>query len=95
MTRRFIAPDNGVKAVSVEGLRTGTTQNIKRDAKGFFNAETSGQAKALKSEGFIEASLSGVTSSSAGYICNACGFNGWFKKCGRCESEDSKKANEA
>lgn len=92
--RRFIAPDSGVKSVSIEGMRTGTTQPIARDKKGFFNAETKSQADALKAEGFIEASLLGSTNnSSLGYMCTACGFNGWFNVCGRCGETAKKVGN--
>lgn len=82
--RKFIAPDNGIKSVSIEGMRTGVNENIARDRKGFFNAEDKRQADALKSEGFVEASLLGATNSRLGYLCGSCGFNGWFVVCGRC-----------
>ena len=85
MTRKFIAPDSGVKAVSIEGIRTGSSESITRDRKGFFKADNKRQADALKSEGFVEASLLGATTNnSLGYICGTCGFNGWFVVCGRC-----------
>ena len=73
-------------------MRTGITQRIARDNKGFFNAESKEQAAALKSEGFVEASLTGAAPKSAGYHCDNCGFDGWFSKCGRCGNEECKKA---
>ena len=93
MSGRYIAPDNGVKQVSIEGARTGIQETINRDKKGFFVADSSRQAKALKAEGFIEASLNGVAAAGSGYICTDCGFGAWFKICGRCGAE-CKKAGE-
>ena len=94
MTRRFIAPDNGVKQVAIEGIRTGATEVIGRDRKGFFQATDKRQADALKAEGFIEASLSGVGTTARGFICSGCGFHGWFKKCGRCGCDEVEKDGE-
>lgn len=89
---RFIAPDNGVKQVQVEGARTGLKHTISRDNKGFFVAEGS-DAKALKAEGFVEASLSGIARKSDGFICTDCGFNCWFNKCGRCGADAVRASN--
>ena len=93
MSGKFIAPDNGVKQVSIEGARTGIQETISRDKKGFFVAGSSRQAAALRAEGFIEASLNGVAAANSGYLCVECGFGSWFKKCGRCGAE-CKKAGE-
>lgn len=94
MTRKFFAPDSGIKSVNIEGMRTGTNQRIARDSKGFFNAESKSQASALKAEGFVEASLTGAAPKAGGFHCDDCGFEGWFKKCGRCGNEECKKVGE-
>lgn len=94
MTRKFIAPDNGVKQVEIQGMRTGVTERIARDHSGFFQAMDKRQANALKSEGFVEASLMGASNTNTGYICPACGFACWFVVCGRCGEQALKAGTE-
>jgi hypothetical protein len=43
----------------------------------------------MKAEGFFEASLNPYSAGdrTRGFTCVECGFNGWFRKCGRCGVE--------
>ena len=43
----------------------------------------------MKSEGYFEASLNPWAEGDyrRGFSCVQCGFDGWFRKCGRCGHE--------
>jgi uncharacterized ferredoxin-like protein len=85
------------KLVGPQGLRgvdITTSRGVRKynqNKKGMVEVSNAKDAKALKAEGFFEASLMGPTtnSSAVGYNCNECGFGSWFKKCGRCGHESS------
>lgn len=81
---KFVAPDKGVK----ETVIGGTTYNPTRG--GIYNVENPRHAKAMKAEGFFEASLMGATTDrQLGYTCAECGFGSWFRKCSRCGHEST------
>jgi hypothetical protein len=47
-------------------------------------------AKALKQAGYTEPNAGGFAKAD-GWVCQDCGFHGFFKKCGKCGSEDMKR----
>ena len=77
----------------VTGIDINTSRGVRKynqNKKGVIEVRNAKDAKALKAEGFFEASLMGTTNDmSLGYTCNECGFGSWFKKCGRCGHESS------
>ena len=80
---RFVAPDKGVKETEI-GRKV-----YRAGRSGLFEVTDRSDAKAMLREGFIEASLMGVTDKSGiGFTCNNCGFGSWFKKCSRCGEEN-------
>jgi len=91
---KYFASDRGVRAVDIEGARTGVKKTLKPDSKGFYNVESARDAKALKESGFVEASLMGVASAGTGHICGGCGFNGFFKLCGRCGKNNAETGSD-
>ena len=82
---RYVAPDRGVRETVIGGVR------YNPDRGGLYNVENRSHAEAMKREGFFEASLNPVSSGDQqrGFLCSACGFSGWFRKCGRCGHETS------
>lgn len=80
---KWVAPDRGVK----ETVIGGATYNP--DRSGLYNVSNPSHERALKREGFFEASLNPYSEGdrSRGFTCVQCGFNGWFRKCGRCGHE--------
>jgi hypothetical protein len=52
----------------------------------------------MKAEGFFEASLNPISADDRkrGFSCVECGFEGWFRKCGRCgyESQETPRDGE-
>ena len=81
---KYFASDRRAVEVTIEGARTGSQRTLRADKKGFYEVTNSADAKALKESGFVEASLMGSSRGIAGYLCAKCGFNGWFKTCGKC-----------
>lgn len=80
---RYVAPDKGVKE-TVIGAYT-----YRPDKGGIYNVDNAAAAKAMKAEGFFEASLMGpTTDTNMGFTCVECGFGSWFRKCGRCGHEN-------
>ena len=82
---RFVAPDKGVKETEIGGSK------YNPDKGGIYNVENKNHAAAMKREGFFEASLNPYAEGDQqrGFLCVQCGFNGWFRKCGRCGHEAS------
>ena len=83
------------KLVGPQGLRgvdITTPRGVRKynqNKKGMVEVSNAKDAKALKSEGFFEASLMGVTDNAGlGFVCVKCGFGSWFRKCSRCEHEN-------
>ena len=60
-----------------------------------WNTVSDRDAKAMKAEGFFEAALNPISADDRkrGFTCVECGFEGWFRKCGRCgyESQETQK----
>lgn len=79
---KMVAPDRGVKQTDIGNIR----YSVNRD--GVYNVENLSHVKAMKREGYIEASLMGATGKKLGYNCSQCGFASWFKKCSKCGSEN-------
>lgn len=75
---RLLSPDDACKQVDVplgRGMRySGTTINV----------PDPNHVRALKAVGYVQADVAGGPAHAAGYRCAACGFNAWFKTCGRC-----------
>lgn len=85
MAKRMVAPDKRVAETTIGN------RSYKPNRGGVYTVSDR-DAKAMKAEGFFEASLMGATKdSSLGYTCNECGFGSWFKKCGRCGHESSSE----
>ena len=81
---KYVAPDKGVKETVIGGAK------YNPDRGGLYNVENPRHAKAMKAEGFFEASLMGATTDrQLGYTCAECGFGSWFRKCSRCGHESS------
>jgi hypothetical protein len=80
---RYVAPDRGVKETVIGG------KSYFPDRSGIYNVESPSAGKAMKAEGFFEASLNPYSAGDLqrGFTCVECGFNGWFRKCGRCGIE--------
>lgn len=76
---RWVAPDKGVRE-TVVGAYT-----YRPDKKGIYNVDSPSAERAMKAEGFFEASLMGpTTDTNMGFTCVECGFGSWFRKCSRC-----------
>lgn len=89
---RYVAPDRGVKETVIGGRK------YNPDKTGIYNVESKSHGEAMKREGFFEASLNPYShgDNGRGFTCVQCGFNGWFRKCGRCghESSDTQRDGE-
>jgi hypothetical protein len=82
---KFIAPDKGVKETVIGG------KSYYTDRQGVYHVENKAHQKAMKAEGYFEASLNPISAEdrTRGFTCVECGFDGWFRKCGRCGHESS------
>ena len=87
---RYVAPDRGVKETVI-----GNT-TYRPDSGGIYNVESPSHARAMKAEGYFEASLNPHSKgdNKRGFTCVQCGFNGWFRKCGRCGIESNDIATD-
>jgi len=81
---RYVAPDKGVRETVIGG------KTYRPDKGGIYNVDSPQHARAMKAEGYFEASLNPYSEGDRkrGFTCVQCGFNGWFRKCGRCGHED-------
>jgi len=81
---RYVAPDKGVRE-TVIGNST-----YRPDKSGIYNVDNAAHAKAMKAEGYFEASLNPYNSKdhTRGFTCVECGFGSWFRKCSRCGHEN-------
>lgn len=86
---KIIPPDRGVKETVIGG------KSYYQSRKGSFEVTNPRHVKAMKAEGFFEASLNPYNSgdNTKGFTCVECGFNGWFRKCGRCGHEQIAENN--
>jgi len=80
---RYVAPDKGVKETVIGGVK------YNPDKGGIYNVENKRHGDLMKSEGYFEASLNPWAEGDyrRGFSCVQCGFDGWFRKCGRCGHE--------
>jgi hypothetical protein len=80
---RYVAPDKGVKETVIGGVK------YNPDKSGIYNVESKRHGDLMKREGYFEASLNPYSEGDQqrGFTCVQCGFNGWFRKCGRCGHE--------
>ena len=83
MTR--IIPPQGLREIGIRTKRG--TKVLRTNKDGLFHVNDPKLARQLKAEGLGVASASGVIEGQ-GYPCSACGFASWFKKCGRCGTEN-------
>lgn len=82
---KFVAPDKGVKETVVGGR-----SYYANGKTGLYEVNNPAHKKAMKAEGFFEASLMGATTNETlGYTCSECGFGSWFRKCSRCGHENT------
>lgn len=80
---KIIPPDRGVKETVIGG------KSYYQSRKGSMEVTNPAHIKAMKAEGFFEASLMGATTDPGmGFTCIECGFGSWFRKCGRCGHEN-------
>lgn len=89
---RYVAPDRGVRETVIGGRK------YNPDKTGIYNVESKAHGEAMKREGFFEASLNPYSQGDRqrGFTCVQCGFDGWFRKCGRCghEAMDTQRDGE-
>lgn len=89
--KKLVPPDKAVIETGVP--RRGGGESVYRMQKdGTIHVADSDYA-ALRKAGYSDPSAGGFCR-AAGWICNECGFHGFFKKCGRCKSEDTRRGNE-
>lgn len=88
--KRMVPPDRAVVETGVP--RPGGGEAVYRMRKDGTIHVSDSDAKMLKKAGYIEASIGGFAR-AAGWICNDCGFHGYFKKC-KCGSENTRRGNE-
>ena len=81
---KIIPPDRGVKETVIGG------KSYYQSRQGSFEVTNPKHIKAMKAEGFFEASMMGATTDQTlGYTCSECGFGSWFRKCSRCGHENT------
>jgi hypothetical protein len=83
---KLVGPQ-GLRGVDIQTSRG--VRKYNQNKKGMIEVTNKSDAKALKAEGFFEASLMGTTNNSTlGFVCVGCGFGSWFRKCSRCGHEN-------
>ena len=81
---RYLAPNDTMAIVEVEGARTGSKRTLARQADGTIHVDHPHDVAALKAAGFTPAGIIPVTSTAGrGFQCE-CGRHNWFRKCGHC-----------
>jgi hypothetical protein len=89
---KLVGPQ-GLRGVDIQTPRG--VRKYNQNKKGMVEVSNARDAKALKAEGFFEASLMGTTNdSSLGFVCVECGFGSWFRKCSRCGHENGTPARD-
>lgn len=89
--KRLLPPDKAVIETGVPRANGGeSVYRMQRD--GTIHVSDHDYAL-LRKAGYSEP-MAGGFAKAHGWICNECGFRGYFKKCGRCKSEDSRRGNE-
>lgn len=84
--RRMVAPNDTVREVEIQGVRTGRSKTYRWNKDGTVHVNSAADAKALKDAGFTEAGVGGA-GSKGGFVCTTCGFHTWFRSCSRCGGE--------
>ena len=81
---RLVPRDGYVKETNIKS-QSGV-RRYKADKSGLYEVSNANDIRALKDQGFVEASLNAYNSGDGqrGYNCTQCGFGSWFKKCSRC-----------
>lgn len=84
---RLVPRDGHVKETNIKG-QSGVTR-YRADKSGLYEVTNKTHIKALKDQGFVEASLNAYNPGDRqrGYTCTQCGFGSWFRKCSRCGHE--------
>jgi len=87
---KIVAPDRGVRQTEI-GNKTYTVNR-----QGIYEVSNPSHIKAMKSEGFFEASLNPISKGDGerGFTCVECGFGSWFRKCSRCGHENGTPARD-
>lgn len=89
--KRLLPPDKA--AIETGVPRAGGGEVVYRMRKDGTVHVSDRDAKLLKKAGYTEPQIGGFAR-AAGWICEACGFHGYFRKCGKCGSLDTRKGNE-
>lgn len=79
---RLLSPDDACISVDVP-----TTRGTARYDGRTIDVTNPVHERALKAVGYTTASVAGAPARASARQCTACGFNGWFKVCGRCGGE--------
>lgn len=88
--KRMVPPDRAVVETGIP--RAGGGESVYRMRRDGTIHVPDSDAAMLKKAGYIEAQVGGFAR-AAGWICNECGFHGYFKKC-KCGSEDTRRGSE-
>jgi hypothetical protein len=83
--KRLVPPDKAV----LEGQIGNVVYRQQKDGTMHIDDKV---ADAFKREGWTEANLGGFARAK-GWVCQDCGFHGYFKKCGKCGSENMERGN--
>jgi hypothetical protein len=80
---KLVPPGKGVAETVVNG-------KTYRAKSGVYEVSNPKDAKAMKREGFFEASLNPFSKGDGarGFTCVECGFGSWFRKCSKCGHEN-------
>jgi hypothetical protein len=81
--KRLVPPDKAVAETQV-GSR------LYRQMKDGTVHANDADVKVLKEAGFFEPNAGGFAKTK-GWVCDDCGFHGYFKVCGKCGSEEMKQ----
>lgn len=89
--KRLVPPDKAVIETGVP--RSGGGEVVYRMKKDGTVHVSDGDAALLKKAGYTEPNVGGWIK-AAGFVCNDCGWRGFFRKCGKCSSENSRRGDE-
>lgn len=85
---KLVPPTIGLRGVDIKSERRKYTYNAARGD--LYEVSDPRHIAALKSQGFTEAAVYNGANGQ-GFVCSQCGFNGWFRKCGKCGHEEPPK----
>ena len=86
--KRMLPPSGAAIETSIP--RPGGGESIYRMQKDGTVHVSDADAKTLRKAGYTEASAGGWVQ-AAGWVCDDCGFHGFFRRCGRCGGENTRK----